>query len=184
MKTQPPDEDRIPTLQDLVFPGNRELRRTRPHGRVEPLLASRDDDLRRDEEPEPSLAPRGSGETAANGAPGAAGNGPSPAATPDATDTGFASGSLREGEKPTADGAEEEDVSIEDLMSYLYPSQTPRDAAGETPPAATAPLRQGPAAVSATEHEAIRAAVRQALEEELDTLVDAVTAAVVARSRD
>ncbi|MEJ2479218.1 MAG: hypothetical protein P8Y78_03400 [Acidihalobacter sp.] len=57
MKKSHPDEDKIPTLRDLVFPGNQELRRPPEHERerIEPRLE--DDDDRRIDAPQPDLEP-------------------------------------------------------------------------------------------------------------------------------
>ena len=246
MKKSHPDEDRIPTLRDLVFPGNQELRRSQSHERerIEPQLAS-------DDEPEPEDA---SSPTLVDSYPAdpfillpdengqdwepaqaaeQAGDEPAESAwviVPEteecdvyATDTAARFVEIEEqlpdrstddamspapehgdaGEADALDTAAadipsgievEEEVSIEDLMTYFQRPKPQSKAIFEAIqiPAPAVPADTSPApdpaldAETATEQqveEAIRAAVRSTLEQEFDRLTDIVTDAVIARLR-
>ena len=238
MKKSHPDEDKIPTLRDLVFPGNQELRRPPEHERerIEPWLEDDDDrrletaqrdlepgraadpfillpedeldwkadhppesvEMQPDEEVPPSPNPIGSEKAEEEALQGI------PAALPDEEVHDAKSEADTSGDGTGSDIQVEEEVSIEDLMTYFHrprtpaaadlaPPQTPPTDTGADTPASTESVpEQAASELAASElavadtppsHEDIRAAVRSVLEQELDRLTDIVTDAVVARLR-
>jgi hypothetical protein len=228
MKKTHPDEDKIPTLRDLVFPGNEELRRPPEHERerIEPRLEA-DDDVRLDASspaesgqehpadpfillpedeldwedeqttphapapsettaPPPSEPITDTDEIAVTDAVEA-----SPAPPEEETDSAAIESEIVQ--EDTDNGIEvEEEVSIEDLMTYFHHPKTPdssslapaQTAPQETEPETVAPAPEQAAADEPLTEEDIRAAVRGALEQEFDSLTDIVTQAVLARLRD
>jgi hypothetical protein len=224
MKKTHPDEDKIPTLRDLVFPGNEELRRPPEHERerIEPRLEA-DDDVRLDASspaesgqehpadpfillPEDELDWEDEQTTPHAQTPSEAAAPPpadieeitrtdevetSPA--PPAKETDSAAIESKIVQESTDNGIEvEEEVSIEDLMTYFHHPKTPdssslapaQTAPQETEPETVAPAPEQAAADEPLTEEDIRAAVRGALEQEFDSLTDIVTQAVLARLRD
>jgi hypothetical protein len=247
MKKSHPDEDKIPTLRDLVFPGNQELRRSQSHERerIEPQLTSGDELESEDasspklddsysadpfillpDEDEQDWKPAASPEQASR-EPAEPPYADFPAAdsdTPEADEVAqygdiaeqqpelpannamtFAPehGGMNENEADAPSTATsnipsgievEEEVSIEDLMTYFQNPKPPSKAIFETlqAPAAIAPADMPsattPDAETAAEaepplEETIRATVRTTLEQELDRLTDIVTDAVITRLR-
>lgn len=241
MKKSHPDEDKIPTLRDLVFPGNQELRRSQSHERerIEPQLASRDELESGDAPPHrlddasaadpfillpdeneqdwnPALSSEQIGEEPAalsyTGFPAAATDTPEADAViesgdgdeqlseypADATavfptgrdDTSETAASSSATSKLSAGIEVEEEVSIEDLMTYFQHPKYPSKSVLTPPPGPLAPEDTPSAANQDAEiaiapllEETIRTAVRDTLEHELDRLTDIVTDAVIARLR-
>ena len=241
MKKSHPDEDKIPTLRDLVFPGNQELRRPQSHERerIEPQLASHDelepgdaspyrlddassadpfillpDENEQDWNPAPSSEQIGeepstlshadfpaadSGTPVADDVIESGDSGEQPAEYPAADAAVFPPGhdGTSEADAPgsapsnLSAGIEvEEEVSIEDLMTYFQHPKYPTKSVS-TPPSSSLVPEDTPSAASQDAEtaieppfeETIRAAVRDTLEHELERLTDIVTDAVIARLR-
>jgi hypothetical protein len=224
MKKTHPDEDKIPTLRDLVFPGNEELRRPPEHEgeRIEPRLEP-DEDIRID-----ASSPAESGQehpadpfillpeyeldwedeqTTPHAQTPSEAAAPTPAdideitrtdevetssPAPPAKETDSAAIESKIVQESTDNGIEvEEEVSIEDLMTYFHYPRT--QDSSSLAPAQTAPQGTGPETVAPNPQQAfadeslteedIRDAVRGALDQEFGRLTDIVTQAVLARLR-
>ncbi|WP_455386103.1 hypothetical protein [Acidihalobacter prosperus] len=229
MKKAHPDEDKIPTLRDLVFPGNQEFRRAPEpeRERIEPRLEDDEDKhldtpvLEREDAADPFiLLPEDELDWKADHPPESNRTQPEDDSTPLPDTLAVAAGNAGQETSAALPGEEtgsaenepdtsatddtdggievEEEVSIEDLMTYFHhpraptsvdlaPPQAPLTDEEASADAAEQPVAESPVADStppAQEAEAIRAAVRSVLEQELDRLTDVVTDAVIARLRD